>query len=66
MTAGTGVTIVNAEQVPLTIGGFQFTPESMLPITVVGVVVVMLIFGVRREIAAFAIAAGVIGAMMMN
>lgn len=57
---------MNFEHVPLTVAGVRLTPDAMLPVALVVIVLVMLMFGIRREIAAFAIAAGVIGTLMMN
>ena len=57
---------MNSEHVPLAIGGFQVSPETLLPLALAVIVGVVLMFGVRREFATFAIAAGVIGALLMS
>ena len=57
---------MNTEHVPLTIGGMQISTEAMLPIAIFAIVAVILLLGVKREFATFAIAAGVIGALMMS
>ena len=54
------------EHVPLTIGGFQISAETLLPLSIAIIVGVILMFGVRREFATFAICAGVIGALLMS
>lgn len=57
---------MNSEYVPLTVGGFQVSPENVIPFAIAVVVGVILMFGVRREFATFAIAAGVIGALLVR
>ena len=57
---------MNSEHVPLTFGSIQMSPEMLLPVGVAVIAGVILMFGVRREFATFAIAAGVIGALLMN
>ena len=57
---------MNSEHVPLTVGGFQISPENLMPFAIAVVVGVILMFGVRREFATFAIAAGVIGALLVR
>ena len=55
-----------SEHAPFAIGGFQISPEALLPLALLAIVAVILLIGVRREFATFAIAAGVIGALMMS
>ena len=57
---------MNASQVPATILGIQLTAETVLPAVLVVVLAILLLQGVRREFAAFAIAAGVVGAILMS
>ncbi len=57
---------MNAQHVPFSIGGLQVSPETLLPISIAIIVGVILMFGVRREFATFAIAAGVIGALLVR
>ena len=52
------------KQVPFTIGGFSTDPNNLLLLGIAAIVAVLLMYGVRREFATFAIAAGVIGAIL--
>ena len=57
---------MNSEHIPFTVGGFQISPDNLAPIALAVIVGVLLMFGVRREIATVAICAGVIGALLMR
>lgn len=52
------------EHVPVSFGSFSMDPVNLIPITIAVVVGGLLLFGARREFATFAIAAGVIGALL--
>lgn len=51
---------------PVSLGSISTDPINVLLLTIVAVVAVVLFFGARREIATLAIAAGVIGAIMVT
>ena len=57
---------MNLEHAPFSLGGFQIGSEAILPVMIIAIVAAILLFGVRRELATFAIAAGVIGALLMQ
>lgn len=57
---------MNSDLAPFTVAGYQISPEAMLPLSLLAIVAVIMMIGVRRELATFAIAAGVIGALMMR
>ena len=57
---------MNSVHAPFTIGGFQISAETLVPLSIAVIVGVLLMFGMRREFATFAICAGVIGALLMS
>lgn len=55
---------MDIKHVPVSIGSFTLDPAALVPIAIAVIVGVVLLMGARREVATFAVAAGVIGALL--
>lgn len=55
---------MDLKHAPFSIGSFSADPSSLIPIAIVVIVGAIVLFGARREVATFAVAAGVIGAIL--
>ncbi|MEM7189842.1 MAG: hypothetical protein AAF439_09540 [Pseudomonadota bacterium] len=52
------------ENAPFSVGAFSVDPATVLPYAIVAIVLAILLMGLKREYATFAIFAGVIGAIL--
>ncbi len=57
---------MKVETVPVMIGSISMNPNDLIPLAIAVVVGVILMFGVKREVATFVIATGVVGALLTN
>ena len=55
---------MDIKHVPMSIGSFTFDAALLAPVAIAVIVGVILLMGARREVATFAVAAGVIGAIL--
>lgn len=57
---------MDLKHVPFQIGTFSTDPANLIPVALIAVVAIVFLFGIRREVATFAIFAGVIGAILAS
>ena len=55
---------MDIKHVPVSIGSFSADPVNLIPVAIAIIVAVVILMGARRELATFALAAGVIGAIL--
>ena len=55
---------MDIKHVPVSLGSFSLDPATLVPIAIAVIVAAILMMGARREVATFAVAAGVIGAIL--
>jgi len=55
---------MDIKHVPVSFGSFSTDPANLIPVAIAVIVGVVILMGARRELATFAVAAGVIGAIL--
>lgn len=55
---------MDIKHVPVSVGSFSADPATLVLIAIAVIVGVVILLGARREVATFAVAAGVIGAIL--
>ncbi|MEM7059783.1 MAG: hypothetical protein AAF557_19530 [Pseudomonadota bacterium] len=55
---------MDIKHVPISLGSFSADPVNLIPVAIAVIVGGVILMGARREIATFALAAGVIGAIL--